>query len=588
MMRNRICIGLLLAGVTLALYWHAGSFDFLNYDDNHYITDNPQVKGGVTWEGVRWALSATHAANWHPLTWLSHMIDVELFGLSPRGHHLTSVLLHAANVLLLLLLLSRMTGAIWPSALAAALFAVHPLRVESVAWVAERKDVLSVQLALLSLLAYVRYTAKPAVGNYIPALVLFALGLMAKPMLVTLPVLMLLLDFWPLQRFSGSSASADSSALEPHPTTPYVPSGRLFMEKIPFAFLSAGSCIITILAQQKGSTVISLATYPLLPRCANALEAAVGYLGKMAWPHKLAVFYPLTVDLRPATVAGAALFLITVSLVSILTARKWPFLVTGWFWYLASLLPVIGLVQVGQQSMADRYTYLPMIGIAIIVAWSAAALAQSRLRFRHFLVATATIVLAILSLLTWRQLAHWRNSATLYRHAIAVTDNNYLALANLASYWYDRQNYREAGRYYALSLKAKPDQFDVHHNLGLVFGRLGDYEQAEWHFMEALRTTPHFRDKQYELALEFDTRYELALARARLNRVQESIDGFLQVLVLVPTHVNAQYQLGIAYLRQGKQEEALRHFEEVVRLHPGHAGAREQLEFYRQKNQRTH
>jgi len=558
--RTRICIGLLLLLVTLAVYWQTGSHDFVNYDDNLYVTDNPQVKAGLSLDGLRWAFTTTHAANWHPLTWLSHMADVELFGLQPRGHHLTSVLLHGLNALLLFLLLVRASGSLWPSAFAAALFALHPLRVESVAWVAERKDVLSALCALLALSAYVRYAERPRVGSYLLSLGLFALGLLAKPMLVTLPFIMLLLDYWPL----GRCAIASPPASQRTPLSLV----HLLLEKVPFLALSAASCLITFLAQQHGRTVASVDAYPLLLRLENALIAYVRYLASLFYPFDLAVFYPLPAVSHPGTAVAAALLLSALTIAVLRARRRLPFLVSGWFWYLVSLLPVIGLVQVGTQSRADRYTYLPMIGIAIMIAWGGKRLSDGRPGRQRALGVTATATLLLLCGLTWRQAGFWRDSQSLFHHAIAVTDNNYVALTFLGNDHFSRGRYREAARYYALSLSIMPQQSEAHHNLGLTFLRQGNPGRAELHFRDALRLMPDMVEPRYELALLLAGRNETAAAISELE----------EVVRLQPGHVDARYNLGLAHARQGRFAPAIDHFSEVLRRAPGHAGARLDLE----------
>lgn len=553
MSRTIICISLLLFLATLALYWQTGSHEFVNYDDPHYVTNNPQVKDGLTRETIRWAFTSTDAANWHPTTWLSHLLDVELYGLQPQGHHLTSVVLHATNALLLFLLFSAATGSLWQSAFIAAAFALHPLRVESVAWIAERKDVLSTFFALLTLLAFIRYVARPRLGGYLLILSFFALGLMAKPMLVTLPFVMLLLDYWPLNRLSAASEN----------TTPCRFLGlsgakALFAEKLPLFALSVAASICTLYAQHRGETVVSIQALSLFNRIENSLLSYARYLGKTAYPVDLAVFYPLSNISHPIKTVTAVLLLATITIMVLWTRRRLPFLVTGWFWYLVTMLPVIGLVQVGMQSMADRYTYFPTIGIAIMIAWSADSLTKRHTYRRLILVTTAAIILISLTTLTWRQLAYWRTSESLFRHAITITDNNFIALGYLGLTLHDQQRYQEAIKYYSLSLSVNPWQDEMHHNLGLALRDIGRYDDASMELQQALKLRPNL----------IESRYQLALCYVNMGRLQDAIDQLRQLIQTNPGLAKGHYSLGAVYFRQNKKDDACQQFTEAVRLAP--------------------
>jgi len=564
--RAKTCICLLLFLVTLAIFWQTGHHEFVNYDDPHYITNNPQVKAGLTWQGVRWAFTTTHASNWHPLTWLSHMADVELFGLQPRGHHMTSVLLHGVNALLLFLFLARASGALWPSAFAAAIFAFHPLRVQSVAWVAERKDVLSLMFGLLALFAYIRYVTRPTVNRYLLVFILLALSLLAKPMLVTLPFVMLLLDYWPFSRFPVPDAEKNAERYR-YRFLGLSGGEALLVEKLPLIALALASSVATIYAQQSGAAIVTIHSFPLLARIENAVVAYVRYLGKMAFPVDLAVFYPLQ-ELSFWKVGGAALLLVAITGSVLVHARRQPYLVTGWFWFLGTMVPVIGLVQVGMQAMADRYTYFPMIGIAVILAWGGSALAHRLPVFRYVLVTAALLLLIGLTTLSWRQLAHWQNSFTLFSHDIQVTDNNFIALGYLGLTLHDQMRYQEAVKYYKLSLCVNSMQEEMHHNLGLAYRDLGEHAAAERQFKQLLKINPSLAE----------TRYELALLLAGRNETTAAIGELKEVVRLIPDHIDAHYNLGVAYIRQGLIKPAIWHFSEVLRLDPGHAGARRNLE----------
>jgi protein O-mannosyl-transferase len=401
--RLPLLLGAALALLTLAVWLPALRNGFTNLDDPYYVTANPQVLRGITRAGIAWAMTAKVASNWHPLTLLSHMLDCQLFGLDPAGHHATSLLLHLANVLILFAVLCRMTGAAGRSAVVAALFALHPTHVESVAWVAERKDVLSALFWILAMGAWARYARQPSAGRYLLVALLMVLGLAAKPMVVTLPFALLLLDVWPLDRL-------------------HLGWRRLILEKLPLLALSAASSLITLRYQQASLAPLDVAPWSL--RAANALVAYAAYLGKLFLPRHLAVFYPIPLSIPAWQAAGAALLLIAITALAVRRARREPWLLTGWLWFLGTLVPVIGLVQVGRQAMADRYLYIPSIGLFLAVVWSVAELGR---RHRAVLATAAGAVLLALAVMTRVQIGYWSDSATLFRHALAATGDNYLA-----------------------------------------------------------------------------------------------------------------------------------------------------------------
>ncbi|MCY2989851.1 MAG: hypothetical protein NTY19_18560, partial [Planctomycetota bacterium] len=438
MKQNGLACALLVVTV-LCAYWPVGRHEFVNFDDPQYLVDNPQVRQGLTWGGIRWAFTTGHAANWHPVTWLSHMIDCQLVGLQAGWHHVIGMLFHIANSVLLYLVFQRMTGAIWRSFMVAALFALHPLHVESVAWAAERKDVLSALFWILSLAAYVRYTAAPSWRSYGVVMVCFALGLMAKPMLVTLPCVLLLLDYWPLGRWSFEANRRVRLRL-------------LIVEKLPLLALSAASCLVTMIVQSRGGAVGSVTAFPVTVRLANAVVAYVAYLGKLIWPTRLAVFYPYHAIATWQWMSAAAV-LAGITAVAIITRRRWPYLLVGWLWYLGTLVPVIGVIQVGRQSMADRYTYLPLVGVFVMLVWWITELsARSRWSQSLLRVAAGTAIIVCLAL-SFLQVVRWRNSVTLFEHCLRVTGNNALAHTSLGADlrrrgWLDEAmtHYREALR----------------------------------------------------------------------------------------------------------------------------------------------
>ncbi len=418
-----------LAIVTLAVYWQVSKHDFLNYDDSNYITKNEHVTTGLTYDNIIWAFTSYYASNWHPLTWLSHMLDCELFGLKPAWPHIENPLLHLANILLLFAILKRMTSAIWQNAFVAALFALHPLHIESVAWIAERKDVLSTLLGLLTILVYTSYVNKPKPASYLLAILLFALGLLAKPMLVTLPFILLLLDYWPLQRFQYDQTFKNKTeSAKKRPGWQ-----RLLVEKIPFFALSASSCIITFLAQRAGGSVAQIDILPIRFRVPNVIFSYIKYIWKMIWPNKLAIFYPHPINNLPLwLVLAAAVLLLAATAAVVYFARKYKYLPVGWFWYLGTLVPVIGLVQVGGQALADRYTYMTLTGLFIIIAWGVPEL-LAKWRHRNVILAVIAIsVLTALSTRTYFQLRHWSDNETIFKHALDVTKNNSVANIYLA------------------------------------------------------------------------------------------------------------------------------------------------------------
>jgi len=566
-----LLICLLLAAAILAVYWPVRNYDFINLDDPTYVTENGHVQAGLTRENFIWALTATDAANWHPLTWISLMLDSELYGLNPAGHHLTSVFFHLANTLLLFLVLKLMTGAFWRSALVAALFALHPLHVESVAWVAERKDVLSTFFWIFTLWAYLGYVQRPGVRRYLLILLLFALGLMAKPMLVTLPCVLLLLDFWPLERIQLGQASSSRTALGPSAViakTPRRQAFRLLLEKTPLFVLAAVSAFVTFVVQKSGGAVGALEVYPIKIRVANALVSYVRYMVKMIWPQNLAFFYPHPGQSLPMGQAAAAgLLLLLISIAVIRAGRRQPYLPVGWLWYLGTLVPVIGLVQVGEQAMADRYTYVPLIGLFIMAAWGVPELTRGWRYGRIVLRMAAGSLLAALMVCTWMQLRHWRNNETLFKHALNTTANNYLAHDSLGNTLAQQGKIGEAIGHYSAALRIKPDYMNSHTNLGIALLQRGDVEQAIAHFSTVLR----YQSDSPE------AHNNLGLAVARQGYVDRAIDHYFTAVRLKPDYPQAYNNLGNALASQGKFDQAINHYSEALRIKPEYAEAHSNL-----------
>ena len=599
-MRREAIIYLGLAVITLALYWPVHRHDFINFDDRDYVTENPTVRAGITWQGVQWAFGGSHASNWHPLTWLSHMLDCRLFGLKPGAHHMVSLGFHIANTLLLFLALNQMTRAVWRSALVAALFAWHPLHVESVAWVAERKDVLSAFFFMLTLWAYARYAEVQSLKSkvqsqetrntqyatrstlhapryYVLSLLFFALGLMCKPMLVTLPFVLLLLDYWPLRRFELKTLDFRLKTLLP-----------LLLEKAPFFALALAVGIVTLLAQQTATQ--SLEQWPLGSRLANALTSYSAYLGKMVWPKNLSVFYP-HLPVLAWHVALSALFLACLTILCLRQARSRPWLLVGWLWFGVMLLPVIGLVQVGWQSMADRYTYLPLIGVFIMLVWGAVALCPCSRSGRLALRVGATVVLGACLAVTRFQLTHWQDSLTLFSRALEVTTDNWLAHNNLGTELAEQGKVDEAAEHFRVVLQLNPACDDARNNLGRYLAERGKQDEAKAQIEAVLRRNPRHvgahRNLGYVLFTEgnlADGVAQYALARqlrpddtttpedlaALLTKQAESpatLPYLRQALDLLPT-AEMRAQTASTWAGQGKVQYAIQGYRAALALEP--------------------
>ena len=512
LMRNRKATSTLdfamLAIVAFWAFFPVLGYHFLNYDDTVYVTENPAIQDGVTLNAIAWAFTSFHASNWHPVTWLSHMLDVELFGLHAGGHHLTSLVLHLVNTILLFVLLRRITGARWPSLLAAALFACHPLHVESVAWIAERKDVLSAFFAFLTFLAYDTYVKRPGALRYAAVFLFFAAGLMAKPMLVTLPLVLLLLDYWPYARFELRVTGPDARK-----------GARLVMEKAPLLMLAGISSVLTVLAQHRA--LASLERIPLPYRIANALTAYAAYILKALCPYPLATPYPF--DARTLTagrVSAALALLLLITVLVWLRRRQMRYLLVGWLWFLGMLVPVVGIVQVGSQALADRYTYLPLIGLFIMLAWT---LNDALRRFPKTRIPIMMVTLAVLCAcftLTVFQVRHWRNSETLFRHALAVTRDNSIAHNNLGKVLIERGDLNEAAQHFQAACRIAPDNFGALNNLGAVYLVNGQYQAAARCFVTVLGATPNDAEVRVNLGVAL---YHLGKHGAAREQAHEAL-----------------------------------------------------------------
>ncbi len=503
-------IGAALALITIAVFFQVGTFDFITYDDPAYVTANPQVKAGLSLENFVWAFTSSQAYNWHPLTWLSLMLDCQLFGPAPHLLHITNLLLHTVNVVLLFIVLLRMTKATWASVFVAAAFAIHPLHIQSVAWVAERKDVLSTLFWLLTMFFYVRYTERPCLRRYLLVIFAFAMGLMAKPMLVTLPVILLLLDYWPLKR--------------------QYQAGKLLLEKVPLFFLAGVTSVITVIVQQRGGAVKDIVKFPFDIRVINALVSYVKYILKMFWPVNLSIFYPhpgRSLHFSDAVIPLALLVIVTI--LAIRFARTHGYLFVGWFWYICTLIPVIGLVQVGNQAMADRYTYIPLIGLFIIIAWGLPELFARYVFRKKVLTIAATVVLLAIAGATYSQLRYWQNGITILERAVEVNPNDRFAQVNL----------------------------------GVAFMRKNAFDDAIVHFEKALEIDP----------CDAMSHLNIGVAFFRRDKIDEAIVHFEKAVEIDPCDIPTRLNLATALAEQGKQEQAIGQCDEILRISPGRTEA---------------
>lgn len=607
-----VCI--ILAIVTFILYAQILAHSFITYDDLEYVRGNVHVQDGLTEAGLEWAFNVGYSGNWHPVTWISHMLDCQIFGIKhPGGHHFTSLILHVANSLLLFLVLRRMTGAVWKSALVAALFAWHPLHVESVAWIAERKDVLSTFFGMLTVWYYLDYvqaakTKDPKTRTYYWLTALWlALGLMSKPMLVTWPFVLLLLDIWPLGRIAdwglrNADLKTADGAISPlqvkEPRESAI--ATLFVEKLPFFGLALFSSVITFIAQRKGGAVTSLGALSFGERLPNVFVSYVRYLGKMIWPAKLSVFYPLQNWQTGQWMAAAALVL-SISVLAVWMLRRAPYLFVGWFWYLGMLVPVVGLVQVGLQSIADRYTYLPLVGIFIAIVWGLDQLAGNRPQLRSPMMAAAVFALAICVISTMGQLHYWKNTETLFSHAWRVTPPNTVVLNNLGIALESVGRPDDALTDYKAALKIDPRSMVTYHLMGLNYAHRGDYKTAidcyneaihlgldvgtlHYNLGNALTATGRLQEAaaEYSKALELepgspDIHNNLGAVLVRLGKLDEAVVHFQLALELKPNFPEAHLQLGGALIKKKQLDQARAHYTEAVRLKPEMAAAQFKL-----------
>lgn len=544
-----------LAALAMVVYLGVGSHDYIGLDDPGYVRDNPHVLGGLTWAGLQWAFTTDLAANWHPITWLSHMLDITLFGAAPGPQHLMDVAWHAVDTALLFLLLRSTTGAIGRSAFVAALFAVHPAHVESVAWIAERKDVLSTFFWLLALLAYVSYARAPegrGRAAYATSLACVALGLMSKPMLISAPALLLVLDLWPLGRTPWTSATAR--------WTP------LFVEKLPFAALGVASLIVTFIVQRAGGAVSTLQVLPWSMRIDNALVSYVKYLVVMVWPAGLSIFYPYPRGFAPLEVAGAALALVAATALVWRERTRRPYLAAGWAWFVVTLVPVIGLAQVGTQAMADRYTYMPFVGLFVIIAWGATDLVRAK-SARPLLAATAAAIVIALGVVAHAQVGVWQDTQTVWQHAIDVMPDNYRAHNAMGAWLGEHARPADAAVEFAESARLDPTYPDAPHNLGVALADQGKFQDAIPQYERALQLNPNFAEAHSDLAA----------ALASTGQVDAALAHYQEALRLDPTLAEAHSNLGLLLIGRGQLADAMQHYRQALALNPSLAGAHRNL-----------
>jgi protein O-mannosyl-transferase len=602
--RNQLILAILVL-LVIAVFWQMSNHEFLVYDDNLYVTDNRYVQSGFSKESIVWAFTTNHPHFWMPLTWLTLMLDFELFGLNAGGYHITNLLFHIFNTLLLFFVLQKMTGAFWRSLFVAALFALHPLHVESVAWVTERKDVLSTFFWMLVMYSYVMYVERPVWSRYCFILLFFILGLLSKPMLVTLPFVLLLLDYWPLQRLqmgklknetdlknkkSGRTSHAGSFPLS------------LIWEKLPLFAIAALLIIINFIAQRSSLAVVPFENLSLNARLANALVSYSKYIGKMIWPLNLSVFYPHTGDALPMWQAiFSGILLLCFSLVAIRLLKRLPFLAVGWFWYLGTLVPVIGITQVGAQAMADRFTYVPLIGLFIMVAWGVQHIFKNWRHQREVLSFSAAAAIIFFTACSWIQVQHWKNSITLFQHSVNVTENNFLGHYNLAIGLKNRERTEEAISHFKEALKIDSNYADAHKNLGRLMAQKGDFNEAISYFQNALKINPNDAKAHKDLGVILgqrgnleesvyhleeairirpdyaDAHVNLGVALNRLGRSEEAVEHYYKALKIDPDDANTHFNLGVALARIGSLDKAVFHFKEVLAINPDDIDARDNL-----------
>lgn len=589
-------IYMFLSVITFLSYMEVSNYGFVDYDDPDYVSENHYVMKGLSFENIKWAFTASHVGTWQPVTWLSLMLGCQIHGLDPGWHHLTNLFFHIANTLLLFWFIRRITGSSWRSAFIATIFAIHPIHVESVAWITERKDVLSAFFFILTLIFYVRYTEKPAIKRYWPVAVCLVLGLMSKPILVVLPPVLLLLDFWPLGRMNIGQINQKNIRL------PEIKISRLFLEKIPLFILSALSGVVTYIVQKDVGAVSTLSEIPFNSRLLNAIVSYSKYILKMVWPVNLAVEYPHPIQVPVIHATIAFIFLSGISILAIVSYKKRPYFIVGWFWYLGTLIPVIGLVQIGTFAMADRFAYIPFIGLYILITWGFVDFFENRPQKKSFLITTATIIIVTLFTFCRVQVSYWENTISLFKHAIEVTDNNYKAHSSMGTALTESGKFDKAMEHYNKALNIRPDHqihfnigsaltimgktndavyhynqalkknpifYKAHNNLGIELCKLGDLQEASKHFSEAIKIKPDFPDPFYNMGI----------VMTELGQVDEAIRSYQQAIHINADYAEAHNNIGLIFGKMGNIDMAIHHLSEVVRIKPGDPIAKRNLNF---------
>ena len=613
--RQKLIVYIVLAVVTLAVFWQVNQYDFISYDDNVYVTQNSHIKSGITLEGFLWAFSTRYADIWNPLVWLSFMSDYQLYGLSAGGYHLTNVILHLMSTLLLFWLFHRMTRAIWRSAFVAVLFAIHPLHVESVAWVSERKDVLSGFFWMLTLCLYVYYTEKPVLRRYLLALFCFSCALMSKPMVITLPIVLILLDYWPLDRLQSRKIlitmpeitpvstnkgkkknKSEKEALKKNIPPPNVrklsetkiagiiPLWQL-LEKTPFFILSVVMVIISLYAPSTHYTILDAAPhqpstpdmsdafvlyvkqFSFISRLANAPVAFVTYLGKTFWPHNMSIFYPFPDQIPLWQVLGASLLILVVSVAVIVMMKRLPYLFTGWMWFAITIAPVIGIIQISVTTpymMADRYHYLPSIGLGMMLAWGIPDLLKKWHYRKEILLILSVLSVLFLSIIAWTQVGYWKNSITLFNHSLEVTDdNNRLAYNNRANAYNDLGNYKQAIEDYSRAIAINPMAAEGYYNRGIAYNHLGNYKQAIEDYDRAIKIRPKFTMANYNRAIAYNN----------LGNDKQAIEDYNKTIEIYPRFAEAYINRGNSYNGLGNRKQAIEDYSRAIEIYPKFAEA---------------
>ncbi len=583
--KKKLIIYILLTIVTLAVFWQVNYCDFIEFDDNYYVTENSHIWSGLTPDGIRFALTTKYTGLWNPLVWISFMLDYQFYGQKAGGYHLTNLILHLLSALMLFWLFNRMTGAIWRSAFVAALFAIHPMHVESVAWIAERKDVLSAFFWMLTLCLYVYYTEKPVILRYLPVLGSFSCALMSKPMVVTLPVVMILLDYWPLDRLQvqkkpvniteikpemtkkgkmknksinkpvrGNLSSSPIQELSQQKMAGMIPVWQL-REKTPFFVLSA--ILALIMFYIPGNSPVKLVSFG--DRIVNALVTFVIYLEKTFWPHNMALFYPFPAEISVWQVIGAFLLIASITTFVVLVMKRRPYLAAGWLWFTVTILPVIGIMQIAEEpyAMADRYHYLSSVGIAVMLAWGIPSLIKNKEIQRNFIFPAVITFVMIMAAIAWNQCGYWKNSSTLFNHTLRVTQNNYVIYSSLGSVLYKAGKLKESIENYNEAIRLRPDYAPAYGNRGLVYANLGNFQAAIENYDEAIRLKPDY-------AIVYNNR---GLAYANLGRHELAIENYKKA-TQNPDYANAFFNWGVACQNLGHYQQAIEHYNETIRLKP--------------------